>query len=246
MGPNKLTPPRPSSLLRAGHVPASSGAFFSTVMRCSKFILSGFLLLGSRLAALAEDVPLKYAELTLADGKTLKNVVVKSYDAKTDKFLMIADGKAMNLLAGQLPEPLAGKLKAAAPQSGASMSSTPEGKVAPAKATPDVVATPTPGNPSPAQQVSLHKASALTRAQNYYRFEFPLGSDAAKVTASNYEMDEPVAVPGWNGRYRVQGRALLEWFDSKGWSYKRSTSTFEVTTEEKDGNVKVVDFVIKS
>jgi hypothetical protein len=55
------------------------------------------------------------------------------------------------------------------------------------------------------------------------------------------------AVTGWTGRYRTEGKAYLEFFDSKGWSYSRATSRFEVLTEQKpDGALKVVDFLVKS
>ena len=47
-------------------------------------------------------------------------------------------------------------------------------------------------------------------------------------------------VVGWK-------QAFLEYFDSKGRSYQRATSTFEVLTEQKPGEeIKVIDFSRKS
>jgi hypothetical protein len=225
-------------------------------MRSLKLWFVSFILFGTQLtagdkAAPADGdavVPLRYEEITLTDGKKLKKVVIKSYDAKAEKLLVVASGKAVILPIGQVPEPLASRLKADAPQAGSSTTSAPERKVVPS------AAAPRPFYPQPApvvrqeqpENLGAHKDAALARARNYYRYEFPVGSDAARVTALSFEMDEPTAIPGWNNRYRTQGRALLEWFDSKGWSYKRTTSTFEVTTEKGSGSPKVVDFAIKS
>ena len=67
------------------------------------------------------------------------------------------------------------------------------------------------------------------------------------MTALEFEFAETKAVPGWTGRYCTQGKAFLEYYDSRGRSFQRTTSTFEVTTEENvaDG-VVVVDFSRKS
>jgi len=69
-------------------------------------------------AAWAADVPLKYTRLDLTDGRTLTNVVIKSYDAATDKLLLVADGKAMLVPENLIPPPLAVRLKASAPAAG--------------------------------------------------------------------------------------------------------------------------------
>jgi hypothetical protein len=199
-------------------------------------------------------VALKYDELVLVDGSQLKKVTIKSYDAKSEKLLMIANGKAMSLPIAQVPAPLAEQLKAGAPQAGASLSTAPAPVPGPVRLTPhpfenlprtQPVAPVT--QPVQAESTDAHKAAALSRARNYYRSEFALGSDAARVTASNFEVEEPVAVSGWTGRYRTEGKVFLEWFDSKGWSYKRGTSTFEVLTEKSTGSTpKVVSFTVKS
>jgi hypothetical protein len=98
----------------------------------------------------------------------------------------------------------------------------------------------------PASGPEAHKAAALDRAQSYYRFEHQGGSGSIRVTAINFETSDPEPIDGWTGRYRTQGRVLLEYIDSKGYSFNRTTDRFEVITEQKDkGSIKVIDFTRK-
>src|SRR5688500_13032555 len=84
---------------------------------------------GAMLAAIsgrmnsAETVPLKFNQIDLTDGRQLKNVVVKSYDARTERVLIVADKTAMTIPIALLPPPFNEKLKAA-PATGGSVSTT--------------------------------------------------------------------------------------------------------------------------
>lgn len=190
---------------------------------------------------------LEFERMDLADGRKLKKVVVKNYDAQKDRFLIVANGKALFVALALIPEPFRDQLKKDAPASGSSVSSTP----APVRRPQDAdVNRPEPQPPAQAQtprefriNAQQHQNSALERARNYYRYEFQAGSSSIRVTAINFETDEPEKVTGWEGRYRIQGRVLLEYFDSKGYSYNRATDRFEVITEQKPGHtIKVIDF----
>ncbi|HKB91937.1 MAG TPA: hypothetical protein VKC60_15585 [Opitutaceae bacterium] len=90
------------------------------------------------------------------------------------------------------------------------------------------------------------KKAAAQRAANYFRYEYQAGSGSVKVTAINFEWEEPVVASGWLRRYRTEGKVFLEFFDSKGRSFNRTTQAFEVTTEtDENGSTKAVDFVLK-
>jgi len=199
-----------------------------------------FSLLAVSSAGAADDA-LTYARLELTDGRKLTQVVVKSYDPTTDKVLLLADNKAIKVALTLLPASLRERVKDAAPKAGASTSSTPSTRPgalrAPASASERPV--PSPSQLDPAE----HKQAALERAQNFYRYEFQAGSGSVHVTAMNFETDDPEPVPGWTGRYSVRGRVLLEFFDSRGNSFNRSTDRFEILTEQKPGaSIKVIDF----
>ena len=93
----------------------------------------------------------------------------------------------------------------------------------------------------------LHKRTASSRAEKFYRYEMRLGSNSVSVTSIQFEITETREVPGWTGRFCTTGKAFIEYYDSKGLSYSRMTSEFEVLTERKDGNrIEIVDFTRKN
>jgi hypothetical protein len=232
----------------------------------------------------AQNVPLRFTQIDLSDGRQLKNVVVKSYDAKTERLLIVADKTAMTIPIALLPPPFNEKLKAA-PATGGSVSTALSLPRAPAPVPPvvgespatavavpatpapevNIAPEPTPPAPRPTPRVNprprrgpdssepteasptQHQFVARTRANRYYRYEHQVGSNSISVTALEFDLGTTLPVPGWPGRCRTEGKAFIEYFDSKGRSFQRTTSTFEVLTEQKPGEeIKVVDFTRKS
>jgi hypothetical protein len=176
-------------------------------------------------------------------------VVVKSYDAATGKLLLVADGKAMLVPADLIPPPLAARLKAGVPAAGSTTAFVTSQPVAPSAvpekpaSAPTVQMIDTPSATGSDQMLASHKGAAEERAQRYYRYEFKAGSDAISVTALDIETEQPEAIMGWPDRFRTKGKAYLEFYDSKGGSFSRTTSSFEIITEQKPGQLpKVVDF----
>jgi hypothetical protein len=207
------------------------------------------LFLAAGAIARAAEVPLRFARLDLMDGRTLTNVVVRSYDAATGKLLLVADGKAMLVPANLIPPPFAARLKAGVPAAGSTTALVTTQPVAPSAVSekpasaPAIQVVDTPSATGSDQLLASHKEAAQTRARRYYQYEFKAGSDAISVTALDIDMDRPEAIEGWLGRYRTKGKVYLEFYDSKGNSFSRTTSSFEVITEQKPGQpIKVVDF----
>jgi hypothetical protein len=231
-------------------------------------------------AALAESndkLPLRFSRIELTDGRAFDDVVVRSYDAKSGKLLIVTSGKAMTIPVALFPAPFNERLKAA-PASGGSVSVThsvprpqpdatenadrPDSDVAaPATPPPPVEVAPRRERPErpparkpareelhPAEANPIrHQFAARARATRHYRYEYQIGSNLISVTSLDIELSAPQPVPGWTGRCSTEGKAYLEFFDSKGRSYQRATSTFEVVTEQKPGEeLKVVDFTRKS
>jgi hypothetical protein len=190
---------------------------------------------------------LAFERMDLSDGRRLTNVVVKSYDAEKGRLLLVTSGEAMVVSLDAVPEPYRSQLKEEAPKAGSSTITVPAMRVNAVDFRPLPTDARAPGSDiRPANGPEAHKAAALERAQSYYRFEYQAGSGATKVTALNFETDEPEPVDNWTGRYRTQGRVLLEYLDSKGYSFNRTTDRFEIITEQKDkGPIKVVDFTRK-
>jgi hypothetical protein len=216
----------------------------------------------------SSEVSLKYATIDLTDGRKLKNVVVKSYDAKSERVLLIADGKAMSLPVAIFPKPLNEQVKSA-PASGASVTSVAAPPPRPLVTSADqymmetAARPPAPQSRPPQRPVTIrstpdpaaveaarlrqHLAVAQARAQKFYRYEHQVGSNSITVTSLEFEFEPPKAL-GYSGRVETKGKAFIGFYDSfGGGSFQRTTSTFEIVTEEdpKEG-IKVIDFTRKS
>jgi hypothetical protein len=221
-------------------------------MLASRFvrtILLASILTARSVAAADAPVPMAYEQLDLTDGRKLKKVTVKSYDAQAEKFVVIADGKLMSVPLALVPEPLGSKLKAAAPAAGASTSSTPVRKVH----VPVVVSGPDnipkiyrPTANTPEEETKVHKSIALRQVALHYTYQYPLAPGTSKVTPGNFQLEEPRPVKGWIGRYSTRGSVTLEFFDSSGLKSGSIISRFEVVTEKDGGpSARIIDFSVK-
>ena len=216
-----------------------------------------FLLIGSSTAFPAERVPLNYDRIDLRDGRTLENVVIKTYDARTGRLLLLADGKAMIIPISLLPPPYNEALKKAPPSGGTSSStSAPAQPHSPqARSREQFERDAAESKPEAASQAereqdkirSAHQEKAQERATNFYQIEYQPGSNNITVTVLSFESSRPQVVEGWPNRFRTEGKAYLEYYNSVAHTYDRSTSTYEVLTEQKPGDeLKVIQFLRKS
>ena len=211
-------------------------------------------------AALAfADVPTTpIGRLSLTDGRVLKNVVIRTYDASSSKVLILSEGKALLIPLSLIPPPYAESIREAAAKPSADLvqttpvptSSSPT--VPTSRPSETVVAKPTPAPVivTPAatiDPVEAHMNAATAHVRRYYKFEYRTGSNSISVTDSDIAVDETEAVEGWSNRYRTTGKVYLEIYDSVGGgSFRRTTSKFEVLTEQKPGElIKVIDFTRK-
>ncbi len=207
-----------------------------------------------------EATPLEYQRLDLTDGRRLRDVVIRSYDPAADRFLLVAQRKAMTIPARLIPEAIAAKLKQAAPQSGSSVSSTPKSPSSPPSTHTAREPAPAPSRQQAARpsdsaredqsaraNAEAHRTAAIEHARTFYRYEFKAGSDAIRVQSVHIEAGAAKPITGWENRYRTQGTAHLEIFDTKGWSATRAKSTFEIVTEEKSNEpIAIIDFARKT
>lgn len=237
-----------------------------------KTALLFLLALATGLSA-AEPTLTPLGRLELLDGRILKNVVVRSYDTHVSKVLLIADGKALLIPIDLIPPPHADRILAASRRTAPDLVQTTPVPPPPAPAAPPAtsssVPVPTPFQPSapttppppppapvpvapapvaaPTDPRRAHQAAALAHALRYYKYEYRTGSNAIAVTDSDIAVERTEAVPGWTNRYRTIGKAYVQAYDSYGGgSFRRSTSRFELLTEQKPGeDIQVVDFTRK-
>lgn len=206
--------------------------------------------------------PLDFTRLDLLDGRKLQNASIKSYDAKNDQAIIVSEKKVLSVPVSLIPPPFATQVRALPPRpysdvrpsAPANPAQTAE-PAAPARVErkrPSPAPSPSPIDPEREarklqETLAAHKEVAMARLEKYYRYEYMVGPISVKVTALDFEVSRPRAVPGWEGRYEMQGKAYLEYFDSRGGSFQRTTSAFEIVTEERPGDeIKVVDLTKKS
>lgn len=192
-----------------------------------------------------EKPVLEFKRLDLLDQRTLRDVVVRSYDARTDKLLVVAAGKAMTIPASVVPAPFADQLRQQAPSSGSIVSNGGTQPAPPSRPnrTHEPARAPAQTATSAGQDAAAHRAVAIDRAMTFFRYEFKAGSDAMRVDSVKIDAGPATPIAGWTGRYRTQGKAYLGLFDTKGWSATRAQSTFEIVTEQKpDEPITVIDF----
>ena len=220
----------------------------SRILRC-------VLILGLLTQAVAkenqeDEATLEFARLDLTDGRKLRKVSVKNYDAEKDRLLLVANGKAMTISLALVPEPFRTRLKEHAPKAGSSTNSMPAARQPASPATPPTRPPPVVTRPAPAKDTAAnrekYKSAALERADRYYQFEHQAGSATLSLRAVAYETDDPEPVVGWPNRYRLQGRAFLEYYETKNYTTIRSTDRFEVLIEDMpEKSIKVIDFTRK-
>jgi len=229
-------------------------------LETKSYALKALLFVGTTAVGVAAETSTVFTRLDLLDGRKLTNVAIKSYDSSSGRVLLIADRKAMTVPIALIPSPFAEQFRAGLSEGGSTTTVVPA-KPAPASAAqppnppavrvaPSRVAKTMPARreiQAASGDLAAHLEAVVTRAERFFRYEHKAGSDSISVTAIDIETEEPVAVTGWEGRYRTAGKAYLEYYDSKGRSFQRTTSGFHVITEQKPGKaVTVVEFRLSS
>lgn len=215
---------------------------------------SFFLFCFAFLVARAEDVPLQFKRIELYDGRTLNNVTIKTYDPSAGRVLVVADGMASMIPLKVFPVPLDKQISETAPRSGSSTATVTQKAPSPGPTSPQPVQRAPNAdrtyldaaeNARAEADLRQHAQVARTRAERYFRYEYRLGSNAVRVRSVDLDTRPPESVSGWTGRYRTNGKAYIEYFDSAGWSHSRTNASFEVVTEQKaTGHIEAVDFTL--
>jgi hypothetical protein len=87
------------------------------------------------------------------------------------------------------------------------------------------------------------RAAAVSRAENYFRFE-RLGSSPTLAIDVKIETDEPEPIDGYLGEYHVRGIGHVSWYDSRG-SFNNAARKFEVRVQSVGGSARATDFNLR-
>ncbi len=197
------------------------------------------------------QINLSVPTLALKDGTTHRDVTIKTFDPAIGR-VMILEGKTFTTEPiSFFPDDLAAKLRSMAPP----QASEPEkpSTVVPAPAAPRPSAPPPEVTRSheekalsPERAEAAARAAIKAHAYNYFRYTYRFGSNSVTVRSVAFEWQEIEAVQGWTGRYRMAGKAYIDYFDSVGNSFSRIDPAFEILCDVSGkGATKIIDVTTK-
>jgi len=210
------------------------------ILRCIVFIA-----LVISMSAAPHRVNLKVETLELKSGQKLKDVMIWNYDEAIGAVLLHVNQDIVSIPFDQLPASTAKRVVELAHAGAAKVQrETIENDLT------DTVAASGISAATPAleqeRQIKIAQSLARLKAEHYFLgyASRPLGS--VRILGQGVKLEEPVPVPGWNGRCLVRGTVDLGYLDNQGKVTEYRTSSFEVTTgPDSEGHIGVLDFTAK-
>lgn len=230
--------------------------------------LAPALVIGASAAVL--DVNLAYKELRLKDGTVLTEVAVKSFNTTAETALLLADKGLVSLPTSLLPDEVTARLKALAPTLSKEELAAAKAREAEKydKAVKQAERRQQAAEEEARQareanrnlNVRQAEAAAIksdltleevarvaaTQARIYFTYQDDPHSNIGLVTGSDLQLDDPEPVPGWTGRYRVNGTAYRQYLNNQSSGFNRGAKEFEIliqTSERK--KPEIVDIRVK-
>ena len=88
--------------------------------------------------------------------------------------------------------------------------------------------------------------AAAKQAKVYFNYQDDPLSNIGAVTGSDLQLDDPEPVPGWTGRYRVNGTAYRRYINNQGSGFGRGAKNFEILIQTWDNKKpEIVDISVK-
>jgi hypothetical protein len=87
---------------------------------------------------------------------------------------------------------------------------------------------------------------AEERAHAYFKYQDDPHSNIGAVVGSDISLNYPEPVPGWTGRYRVEGTAYRQYINNQASGFGRGAKDFEILIQTRDAkNPEIVEIRIK-
>lgn len=226
-----------------------------------------FLTLCGSASAVPHKVDVRFESLRLRNGTTFAEGIIKTFDPATGRVVLQAGRTISSYQIEMLPEEIAAQVTSLVPDAATDAAMTEEARgesrerarqaaqkkereraAREAEAAKTRAAQARGNAQAQASDAIQGRAKGLARdkAYRYYRYEFRPASGSVVIIGQSVQVEEPVAVPGWDRRYRVTGSVGLEFYDSRGRSFDRTTRSFEVLVgPDSNGNAAVLDFTAK-
>ena len=220
--------------------------------------------------AVVIDVSLPYKDLHLKDGTVLAEAAIKSFNSTAETALLLANRQLISVPTALLPDEVRARLKELVPNLSkdeqaaakaheaelydkAAKRAEHRQEVAEEEARKDREASRTLNvrlaeNDAAKKDKVLEEVAkvAAKQAKVYFNYQDDPLSNIGAVTGSDLQLDDPEPVPGWTGRYRVNGTAYRRYINNQGSGFGRGAKEFEMliqTSETKQP--EMVDLRVK-
>lgn len=227
-------------------------------------------LLAVSASAVIVDVNLPYKELRLKDGLLFTDVAVRSINTSAGTVMLMVNKDLVSVRASMLPDDVKARLKELAPQQTAEeMAAEKEQLAADRKKAAEnaerrhrlaeeeaaaIRAASRTRNVKAAAEASARTEAipnevarfAEARARAYFRYQSDPHSNIGAVINSDIFLENPEPVPGWGGRYRVEGVAYRQYINNQASGFGRDGQEFEILIQTHENKKpEIVEIRIK-
>ncbi|MBI2496590.1 MAG: hypothetical protein HYV75_01200 [Opitutae bacterium] len=235
-----------------------------------RLLLPLVCLLAVHASAVVVEVNLPYKELRLKDGMLLTDVAVKSFNTTAGTAVLQANKELISLRTSLLPDEVNARLQALIPalskeeqeaekkQEAADRMKAAENAERRQRAAEEEARAARAANRDLNVKVAEHTAVkaditletvarfAQERAHAYFKYQADPHSNIGAVIGSDILLDNPEPVPGWTGRYRVEGTAYRQYVNTQASGFERNGRAFEILIQTHDGKKpEIVEIRIK-
>lgn len=216
------------------------------------------LLLAVNAAAAVVDVNLPLKELRLKDGMFFTEVSVRSFNTLTGTVMLVANKDLISVRASLLPDDVAARLKELAPvlskeeqeaekqQEAADRKKAADNAERRQKLAEEDAQAARAANRSLNVKVAAETAAqadrvaeevtkfAEERARAHFKYQDDPYSNIGAVVGSDISLENPEPVPGWTGRYRVEGVAYRQYINNQASGFGRARKEFEMLIQTRE------------
>ncbi len=217
-----------------------------------QFLLPLAGLLAVQAMALVIDVNLPFKNLQLKNGLAFSDVVVRSVNTTAGTAMLLVDKDLVSVRTSQLPDEVTARLKELTPtqtpdevaeakaQEAASRKLAAERaerrqRIAEEEAQAIRTASRNLNVKAAAEKAAKYEGLpdevakfAEQRARAYFRYQADPHSNIGAVVNSDLYLENPEPVPGWGGRYRVEGVAYRQYINNQSSGFGRDGQEFEI------------------
>ena len=235
-----------------------------------RLLLSLAWLVATDLSALVVEMNLPYKEVRLKDGTRYTEVAFKSFNPAAGTATLLVRKELISLPTSLLPDEISARLKELAPamskeeiaaekqqDAADKLQAAKKAELRQQQAEDEARAIRADArllNVKTAEQALTKTDSVLaevtktaeTRARSYFTYQDDPNSNIGAVVTADIQLEEPEAVPGWPGRYRVNGTAFRQYINNQASGYGRGSKEFEILIQTADkGKPKVIEIRVK-